>query len=175
MSTISSQINNGFSPIDLANARKIANEKSDIFTAPSKQNEEKTSLQSTAQSEKIAAEPVQKIPSSHQSTQALTLFNTQIIAQNSDTSDITDTNNDKASYDQVVEKFQDYMELTPEERMFKTFLDKEGLTEEQFNALPIKEKEKLLKKFEAYVEQLNEEAREKQAKRELKDKHSNEL
>ena len=103
------------------------------------------------------------------------MFNTQIIAQNSDAADIVDTNNDKASYDQVVEKFQDYMELTPEERMFKTFLDKEGLTEEQFNALPIKEKEKLLKKFEAYVEQLNEEAREKQAKRELKDKHSNEL
>ncbi len=49
--------------------------------------------------------------------------------------------------------FLDYMEKTPEERFFLAFLNAEGLTEEEFEALPQEKKEELLDKFEQVMKE----------------------
>ncbi|TQV77780.1 hypothetical protein [Denitrobaculum tricleocarpae] len=75
-----------------------------------------------------------------QPQQALSEFMTQLIAQESD--DANATSSDAAT------EFLDYMSKTPEERFFAAFLKEEGLTEEQFEKLPPKERAALMQDFE---------------------------
>ena len=61
----------------------------------------------------------------------------------------------------TVQKFMDYMNKTPEERLYEMFLKKEGLTKEQLAALPPEERakieEKIRKKIEEHIEKEAEE------------------
>ena len=51
------------------------------------------------------------------------------------------------------EKFLELMQMTPEERYFELFLKREGLTQEEFDALPKDEQEKLMDKFKEEMKQ----------------------
>ena len=53
----------------------------------------------------------------------------------------------------AVQAFLDYMKLTPEERFFEAFLADEGMSREEFEALPPEEQAKLLEKFKLEMEQ----------------------
>ena len=55
----------------------------------------------------------------------------------------------KLSYQKTAtEKFLELMDMSIEERYFELYLKKEGLTKEEFEALPPEEQEKIVEKFE---------------------------
>lgn len=54
---------------------------------------------------------------------------------------------------EAVKAFLDYMAKTPEERYFETFLKSKGMTQEEYDALPVEDKKALMKEFEEFVKQ----------------------
>ncbi|WP_193171028.1 hypothetical protein [Nisaea nitritireducens] len=56
---------------------------------------------------------------------------------------VTGTGNADSGYSAVVTALLDYMHKTPEERYFEAILKEKGLTPEQYDALPPKEKTEL--------------------------------
>lgn len=82
--------------------------------------------------------------------QARTAYNAQAIAQDQSTESSA-----SASAEQTTEeKFLEFMELTPEERYFDMFLKERGMTQEEFDALPPEQQEKI-------AEEIRQEIREK--------------
>jgi len=156
MTSILSTLFSGFTPQQINDGKNISNSNAE-YIAPKNNKQEKTAALGAAAETPNAPPHLSKVE------QTKTLFNTQQIAQDSNKTDKTANSN----YNNAVTAFQKYMEMSPEERYFEAFLKKEGLTQEQFDALPPEEKEALLDKFNDYVKQQNEEARLKQQEKEL--------
>lgn len=51
------------------------------------------------------------------------------------------------------EEFLKYMNMTPEERFFESFLKREGLSQEAFESLPPEKQEALMEKFHAQMQE----------------------
>ncbi len=62
-----------------------------------------------------------------------------------------DTDADTASGKTAVEEFREYMDMTPEEKMFMAMLSKRGYTKEEYEALPAEEKLKLEKEIQEEI------------------------
>ncbi|MEO3431092.1 hypothetical protein AAFN88_19715 [Pelagibius sp. CAU 1746] len=82
---------------------------------------------------------------------AETGFRAQQIAQESD--GVAAVADDEAEESAAVRAFLDYMSKTPEERYFEAFLKSKGLTQEEYDALPVEDKKALMKEFEEFVKQ----------------------
>ncbi len=77
------------------------------------------------------------------SKQARSEFTTQQIAQDGD----DEAQRAAAKHEAAVSEFLDFMSKTPEEKLFAAFLEKNGMTEEQFKMLPPEEQTKLMEEF----------------------------
>lgn len=53
----------------------------------------------------------------------------------------------------AVRAFLEYMSKTPEERYFDAFLKSKGMTQEEFDALPVEEKQALMQEFQETIKQ----------------------
>jgi hypothetical protein len=82
---------------------------------------------------------------------AETGFRAQQIAQESD--GVTAVADDEEEESKAVQAFLDYMSKTPEERYFEAFLKSKGMTQEEYDALPVEDKKALMKEFEEFVKQ----------------------
>jgi hypothetical protein len=87
-------------------------------------------------------------------TSATTQYDAQRMGQE-DTDAAKNTNG-------AVEEFLKFMNMTPEERMFAMILGEEGLTKEEFDALPLDQREKILQKVRERVKTSIEQSMEQQ-------------
>jgi hypothetical protein len=58
----------------------------------------------------------------------------------------------KSKYD-AVKEFQDYMKMTPGERMQYAWLKQHGISKEEFDAMPADEKQKLMEQMKREIEE----------------------
>ena len=67
---------------------------------------------------------------------------------------------EEAESSSAVEEFREFMEMTPEERYIAQALAQKGYTQEEFDALPPEEQQKILEEIkEEYRQKLEEEAK----------------
>ncbi|GAB4394708.1 MAG: hypothetical protein Tsb0032_22360 [Kiloniellaceae bacterium] len=86
---------------------------------------------------------------------AETGFRAQQIAQETarEGADLAALPDEEEEQSEAVKAFLDYMSKTPEERYFEAFLKSKGMTQEEFDALPVEDKKALMKEFEEFVKQ----------------------
>lgn len=76
------------------------------------------------------------------------------------TQKVDDVKKEEKVVSQGVEDFREFMEMTPEERYIAQALAQKGYTQEEFDALPPEEQQKLLEEIrEEYRQKLEEEAK----------------
>ncbi len=147
----------------LAKATQSSNARAEYIAEQRNEKEEKAAVLNTSlEAQTSNAEAVKPIERLQQQEQAKTSFLTQQIAQETP----LDATQEVSDYDKALGEFRDYMDKSAEERYFEAFLKEQGLTKEEFDALPPEEKLKLSKKFEEYVSQKIEEA---EAKKQLEE------
>ena len=143
-------------------AKRASNTRAEYIAEHKKDEQEKSAaLDNSAEIKAAQTQSSQTVESLQKTEQAKTAFNTQQIAQETE-----DETEQTTAYQTAAKKFQEYMEMTPEERWFEAFLKEQKMTKEEFEALPPEEKEKLLAQFEDYIKN---KIAEGEAKKQLKE------